>query len=148
MPAKVEIIDKDKGMKAIVARLNEAKGSYVEAGWWNDATIPAAHEFGTRKIPERPFLRPAIDRNREKYRNWTRKIALAVIDGVRGVREGLTSLGDEIVKDIQRQIDEVTSPPLAPSTIKQRRKKGRGTKPLVSTGEMRRSCSRRVVIKK
>lgn len=55
-------------------------------------------------------------------------------------RQALEAMGAEAAGDIQSKIAEITEPPLAPATIKQRIKKKseNPTKPLIDTGTMAR----------
>lgn len=99
-------------------------------------------EFGTRKgVPPRPVLTMTTDRlEKAMNRAVDRKVA-EVLDG-RG--RGLT--GEEIVADVGRDlaeevrngIDGDTGEPLAESTKRSRRRRGKDTRTLVDSGDMMR----------
>ncbi|KAB0676016.1 HK97-gp10 family putative phage morphogenesis protein [Aureimonas leprariae] len=98
------------------------------------------NEFGTRTIPERPFMRNAMRANWEKYRKAMEAAAREIVDVAKGggspaasTRKVLGRLGALAQGDIQSEITSLSSPPNAPSTVRQ---KG-SSKPLIDTGEMR-----------
>lgn len=102
------------------------------------AQVAATQEFGTSKIPARPFFRPAI----VEYENeWATIIErhLAAGDDIDTI---LNVIGSEIAGRIQEKISQVFEPPLAPATLAKRRAKNRmSDKPLIDTGHMRTSVN-------
>ncbi len=98
------------------------------------------NEFGTRRIPERPFFRRALRANRGKYVKLLAARAKEVIEGRTTTDKALNQLGLLAVGDIQHEITVLNHPPNAPATIKA---KG-SSKPLIDTGEMRQSVTYRV----
>lgn len=146
--AKSIVIDKDKGMKQYLRSLGNLNGVIVDVGLMNGAVnkeganiaeYGAFNEFGTSKIPERPFMRPAFDKNKGKYSRMieqatdpkTSRLAFARI---------VQELGLRAQEDIRQEIDNKTSPANKPSTIK---KKG-SAHPLIDTGAMRTSVTYRI----
>jgi len=126
----------------------EVDGGIIEHAYFN--------EFGTRgngkgfktdrgggfggPIPERPFLRNAMDNNRGKYQanmviagqHVTEAIAKGS-DPAAAMRQALSKLGIMAQGDIQEEITSLSSPPNSPTTI---RLKG-SSNPLIDSGEMR-----------
>ena len=104
------------------------KGQLIaEIAWWN--------EFGTKRIPARPFLRPGLRRNLITYRMILKNGLPKVLRGEWTRKQLLGMLGIAAKGDVQQMIVDVKTPPNAPSTIK---KKGRDN-PLIWHGIMRGS---------
>ena len=105
------------------------------------------NNFGTSRIPERPFMQNAMRDNRASYREAMKKGAVTIIraaargdDPAAICRTTLRKLGIKAKGDIQAEIGALQTPPNAPSTIRQ---KG-SANPLIDTGEMRRSVSYKI----
>lgn len=118
----------------------KASGEIIERAVYN--------EFGTRHIPERPFLRNAMRANRTKYvdgmKSEVRQIIADAIKGrtrARAIESALNRLGIIAVGDIQDEITALSSPPNAASTIRQ---KG-SSNPLIDTGAMRAAVTHQIV---
>lgn len=118
----------------------------VKVGFFGDKTTSIAvwQEFGTETIPERPFMRNAIRGNKGKYRGVAVPAAAAIIrevaaggDPGKAKRKALAKIGILAQGDIQEEITALSSPPNAPSTIRQ---KG-SSNPLIDTGAMRAAVS-------
>lgn len=99
------------------------KGASVEVGFFEGATeddgtpvalVAALNEFGTSRIPPRPFFRNAIAKNSSK---WPTNIAAALKANNYDAAVALKLVGDEIVSEIQDSIRSNTPPPNAPSTV-------------------------------
>ena len=95
------------------------------------------NEFGTRTIPERPFMRNAINGNRSVYRNMIRRYSKPILRGQMTERQALELIGAKAVGDIQESIRSNTPPPNAPATVE---RKG-SSSTLIDTGEMRQATS-------
>jgi hypothetical protein len=115
----------------------------VRVGFLENATGPdgqpiavraAANEFGTSKIPPRPFFRNMIA---EKESTWPVAVAenLKATDYDQDLT--LQRVGEGIASDLQMSIQQTNSPPLAESTVK---RKG-FDKPLIEHGDMIRAVS-------
>lgn len=78
------------------------------------ALIAALNEFGTARMPARPFMRNMI---REKSAGWPRAIAANLVANHYDPVETLNDVGDAIVGQLQMSIRNFDSVPLAPSTI-------------------------------
>lgn len=98
------------------------------------------NEFGTTRIPERPFMRNAMRDNRPKYVAAVRAMTPLIIEGKMTLVVALNRLGIMAQTDIKEEISTLTDPPNAPSTIA---KKG-SSKPLIDTGEMRDAVTWRI----
>jgi hypothetical protein len=142
---------KNKDLLSITAKL---KDTSLRVGWLDGAKhdnsdltiaqIAYQNEFGVGDIPARPFMRPALDENKEPWRGIFEVAAKQAVDGSDSYSETLDLLGQRMVGDIKKSIISVQSPALAESTVKSRlstyKNKGGSvgnlTKPLVFTGQM------------
>lgn len=100
------------------------------------AQVARIQEFGTLKIPTRPFFRRAIINNMNKWINFYK------MDFTKSSNNEITlnKIGELARGDIINSINTLNTPPNAKSTIKQKN----SSKPLVDTGLLRRSVSYRV----
>lgn len=134
--------------KAYLERL--AKKVEVRAGVMEDATndaheriapYAACNEFGTARIPPRPFMRKTLERERE---NWIRGVGALLKNGL-SPDEALEKTGKRMAENIEATIMSNMAPANAPSTIrrKNRAEAGRaGT--LVDTGALVKSITHQV----
>lgn len=120
----------------------------AKVGWFPTAVYPengqqaayiaVIHEFGdpSHNIPPRPFMRPTIA---TKKTEWA-----GIVTGL--FRQGMTTgelpdvlevVGLAMEGDIRQAIADVTNPPLKPSTMRARKRRGNNNdKPLNDTGYM------------
>lgn len=132
-------------MGGLDSRLKEIKkaleGKKVRAGWFESAeytktgksvaSVAATHEYGTQKIPPRPFMRPTIA-SKKSY--WGAVLSSEVR---RGNKKPLEVVALVVEGDIRDTIIAVNEPPLKRSTIKARERRGNSnTSPLTDTGRM------------
>lgn len=104
--------------------------SVVMVAFWN--------EFGTKVIPERPFLREALRQNRNSWLKLARKLyKKAIKEGV-AFDSVLGLLGAQMQLDVQKSLDSGAWEPNAPDYAKFKAKTGK-TKPLIVTGHLRGS---------
>lgn len=81
-------------------------GTYVASvAYWN--------EYGTKRIPPRPFFRTAILENKGKWKDHFYNSVSKI-----GLQGGIKSLGELVIKDVKQSILSWSTPPNAPSTIK------------------------------
>ena len=83
------------------------------------------NEFGTSKMPARPFFRIAIDENEEKTKRSIKKYFNMVLTGRYTGEEALKKLGEEVRGNIIRSIQEANNwaTPLSPLTLKAKLRK-------------------------
>jgi len=142
------VIDRDRGWKAIKARMRrsplavavgfvgpDVTQPHGDAG--DDATIveiATIHEFGAPQagIPERAPIRTTMDLHHRSYRKALRVLAAKVAAGEISMVQGLKLLGLRIEADMHRAIQRGLPPPLKPRTIE---RKG-SSKPLIDKGQL------------
>lgn len=100
----------------------------------------AFNHFGTSTIPERPFITNAVRDNKEKYARFLKSAGKGILIDNEPPRLALEKLGLMGQGDIQEEITNLSSPPNAASTIRQ---KG-SSNPLIDTGQMRGSVTYKV----
>lgn len=106
------------------------------------ATIAEYNEFGTSKIPARPFFRPTMFENRSAILASLARISSRSLRNPRyNAKEGLETLGVWTVNKIRAKIVSVRSPVNATSTIL----KKRSSNPLIDTGQMRQAVKSKYV---
>lgn len=120
------------GKVAVGFPQGETDGDVIDIAVWN--------HFGTRTIPERPFIENALRENEGAYRVAMRAAAQAILDERYSLRTALERLGLKAVADIRAEITALQTPPNAPSTIA---RKG-SSNPLIDTGRMRRAVTHEV----
>ena len=144
------VIDRDLGFNRIMRDLQKLDGLEVVAGMLKDSgkasngasyvDIAIWNEYGTRRIPSRPFIRISADTNRQAWAKIAQQCVNDVIDGD-SPTEAAQVIGHRMVEDIRKVFGDTSKLKAnAPSTIK---KKGRN-EPLVDSGEMRRRVNFRV----
>ncbi len=147
MAKSVEIKGGDKlaaYLKEVSRKVNKA--STLRAGFLEDATYPdgtsvamvaAMQNFGTSKIPPRPFFTIAVAQNSPQ---WPTDLAKLLNANGFDSEVTLTLMGFKIVGEIQDSIVAFDSVPLSPKTIA-----AKGfDKQLVDTGQMLRSVGSEV----
>lgn len=175
---------KDLGLQLILKNLKVLDTSYTKVGFPKEALpgrptkmsdknplstmsevalVAFWNEYGTETIPARPFLSLAYYKHLEGLKRVRDQVYQKVISGQMSVEDALGIMGEWFTNRIKRTIDEVVSPPNAPSTI---RKKNaaliRGTSnkkrqenpligttahPLIDKGQMKNSVTHIEVIK-
>lgn len=90
-----------------------------------------AHSF---TMPQRSFIRSAVDENKKKIDDMSAKLAGKIVDGM-SPNQALGIMGNAVQGMIQKKIANGPFEPNKPSTVK---KKGRN-KPLIDTGHLRQS---------
>lgn len=138
--------DRDLGYTRIISGMMELDGAAVIAGVLKNAgkesggtdlvDVAVYNEYGTRRIPPRPFLRIATDENGD---DWQKLAEDLVISGVSKNRV-LNIVGLQAVADIQKVFGSNKLKPNAPATVA---RKG-STAPLIDTGRLRQSIHFRV----
>ena len=127
-----------KGGERLEAAIAELDRKQVKVGYFPTARYPdgkpvagvaVVQEFGSvsRRIPPRPFFRPAVEDSRQMQRDAIAATVRRAVKGTQTVDKGLDQLGASVVGEIQLAIENLVSPPLAASTIA---RKG-SSKPLI-----------------
>jgi hypothetical protein len=154
---KVKVSDKDKGWKQLqnrVVRLSRA-GAFVRVGIQGKeassthagsgetvAEIATTHEFGAVTgngivIPERSFIRAAIDENAPKLQRTATLVGRGVLLGKFTRTQALELLGHQAVGIMKQRIANRIAPPNSPVTIA---RKGSDV-PLIDDGQLRGSIT-------
>ena len=125
----------------ILKDITSLDGTVVSAGVMDskNATKAAINEYGTSKIPQRPFMRTATSRY---GKSWGSKSAKAVQSVMKGmpISQVTELIGMQMKSDISSTLTNGPWTPNAPSTIA---KKG-SSRPLIDTGELRASITYKV----
>jgi len=95
--------------------------------------IATFHEFGTRTVPQRSFIRAWFDENQEFIAETLRKQFAPVAEGKRTPDVAAERCALAFEGGIKQRISRGIPPPNAPSTIAA---KG-SSKPLIDTGQLR-----------
>ena len=144
---------------AAVGFFSEAK--YPDGKGTPVAYVASIQEFGTDKIPPRPFMRPAISSNKSELTRVMQAITVKASAGNITYEQGLAQAGMAAEGFVRKAIIKVTEPALAASTMRWRMyskskdfnyTKGKGApdpnvsnKPLVWTGHMLGSVASKVI---
>jgi len=157
MASKLHV--KDKGLKALLKRLEQPPVSLTvgvhekdnepyERGVGQEATtanIASFHEYGTEKMPARPWLGPVVQKNRDRYLDSIALVEQAFLMGKLSKNQRymkLSLIGEKITSDVLNHIDQAKFAPLAESTIMARRNRDKGSiKILQDTGQFIQSIS-------
>lgn len=110
-------------LRRVLARVTEGGSKALEVGIYAGAgqspggteggpegAPPALYmlfqEFGTDTVPESPWFRTSLEKNREKYAAALAKGAEAILDEKASADEILFRLGAEVANDLKRSIVE------------------------------------------
>lgn len=156
------VLDTDMGMDAVVDAIEKLNNSYVTVGFQQGTVtksqtkgqrskkaglsmpqIAAQNEFGTDIIPARPFMRTAVDSNREKINKAISGQYDKIVAGESTVKNSLNLLGLYMTSLIQKQIRATHYPPNASSTIARKK----SSHPLIDFAQMIQSVRHEVYIK-
>jgi len=156
------VADKDKGWKEIEKQIEIASKSLVKVGFQQGETtklqrkgnrtkksgfsmpdIAAVNEFGSAKIPARPFMRTSFDENRDKITSFVQKNYDKILEGKITTKQALGLIGLAMVGLIQKKIRSIVTPPNSPRTIEIKK----SSKPLIDFGQMIQSVREKVVIR-
>lgn len=136
----------------LAKRLAAFDGRLAKVGWFESAEYPNGkkvaeiamiqeHGAPGANIPPRPFMRPTIDAEKEKWIEEIERGARAVMRGATTADNVLTIVGQKASADIRQAISAVSSPALAKSTKEQRARDGFTDEPLNRTGYMIATCT-------
>lgn len=156
-------------------RMKSLEEYSAQAGWFESARyddgVPVAqvaiyNEYGTSRIPPRPFMRPTVESKKGEWARTTGKVVSQVLRGKMSAEQGMTLVAQKAAGDIRQTITQVFEPELSPVTVllRQWRKEGKDitgktvgdasravaegqrgegvtTKPLIDTGHMLATCT-------
>jgi HK97 gp10 family phage protein len=151
---------KDRGADHILREIDRiGRGVYVTTGihqpegsqlprWRGEvdgktaiATYANMQEYGTRHIPARPFMRKTIEHN-------TRLFLKNTAVGMRKIYNGHGSVLGLLIQNAKKQdmwmkrmIVQLKKPPNSPSTLRRKRRRGRGSNPLIDSRSMHDAVS-------
>ena len=148
-----------KVKKFINKALKQSGTRSVSIGFFSDSKYPdgtpvpavaAWQEFGTKRIPERPFMRPVAKSATDDVRKLVRR---AINTKTMEVDPRLGDvIGGKVQGEIKKGISALRTPQLSETTIhiRRTRRDNRTTsdKPLIDTGQMRTSVTYTVDRKK
>lgn len=144
LKSRVEELTKSQVLVG-VPREDTTRKSNEKKGPMNNATLAYIHDKGSpaANIPARPFMVPGIKAVQPRVAQVLKTGAQAVLQGApSGMPNALHKAGLIAQASIRGKINEGIPPPLAPSTLAARRRRGRkGEKPLVDTGQLRNSIN-------
>lgn len=100
------------------------------------ASVASFNEYGTSKIPPRPFFRNAVAKNSNKWNDILTNELRNSVD----VELAYNRVGEVAKGDIVESIMQTNTPPNSPLTIA----KKKSSKPLVDTSFMRSSVNYKV----
>lgn len=138
--------------KKFFAALKELDGLQVRIGFQSGGAehngvdlceIAAFNELGTVHIPSRPFMRDAVDNNKEDILDYITEWGIKCLEGQMQTHEMMMNIGMLIKGLIEEEIVRGDFVPNAEATIK---KKG-SDMPLIDSGLMRASVEYLIVQK-
>lgn len=102
--------------------------------------IATFHEFGTKNVPERSFIRSNDAKNKGKYKKMLQNGLVKMLKGEMEPYQVLGLLGEQASSDVKAGITAGIKPDLKPETIE---RKGSSV-PLIDTGQLRASITYKV----
>lgn len=110
----------------------QCKVGFMDSSKYDDGTpvayVAVIQEFGApeKSIPPRPFMRPTVARDKQKWADLAERGVKAIERGSTNTRTVLDKIGGVAAGGVKRSIQEVTSPPLSPVTLVLRKWKREG----------------------
>ena len=108
------------------------------------ATYANMQEFGTRQIPPRPFMKKTLEVNMRLYQKNTVAGMRAIYNGHGTVRMLLGKNAERQTAWMKQMIVRLKSPGNSATTIRRKRRRGRGTNPLIDSGSMHKAISSKI----
>jgi hypothetical protein len=141
-PTRVRYILDDRKLKEIMKEVQILNNSYTVVGLLEGeppypdgltvADVGFFNEFGTKFIPERPWMRGWFDANKPRILKQMKILYQAVVDGRMKAKRALALLGEWVQAELRKSIIDLKSPPNALITILRKK----SSNPLVDTGQM------------
>jgi hypothetical protein len=156
--ATFKTTEKDLGWKKLKSEIIRGKNHYVDIGVFSDAgqyskgkkkvniaDVATFNEFGTRRIPPRPFTAQTFDKNKTTVDNFIKKQIQLILDGKETVATALERIGIYYESKVKSIFRTGTFKPNKPSTIKRKTKNGKkGDRPLIDNSVLRKSITYKV----
>ena len=147
----MSVKDIDKGWKRITNKILSLNGKTVSAGIHTDAgnekngvsiaQVATYNEFGTKRIPARPFIRLSFENHNKEWNDVADEQLTAMINSGKTASGALSAVGEAMKKDIVSIIGDTSQlRHNAPSTIA---KKGFDA-PLYDTGKLKAAIDYKV----
>lgn len=159
---RVVVKDKDLGFAEIQRQVALLDGSHVKIGFQEGtvtkmqvkgqrkkaaglsmAQIAAENEFGTNRIPARPFMSTSFDENKALINKAIQGEYNKILGGKSTTERSLGLMGQLLTKLIVQKIRAIVYPPNSPITIAIKK----SSKPLIDFGQMVQSVRYKVVLK-
>ena len=149
MSSKFKRIKKDGGVKVLIKRAKTpgtVDVGIIDAGKHPSGDMTVAeigfiNEFGTSKIPERPFIRSTLRIKKREIIRQQKQLLKKIVDGKLNTTKALGILGLFVADEIRKRIVALRTPPNAPATIAA--KKGKSN-PLIDEGQLKNSITHEV----
>lgn len=160
LKVKISTRSRDRGAKKILQQLKSmGSGVSITTGIHNPqaGNLPRykgkvdghtqigiyAHwqEFGKGRIPARPFLAPTVKNKAAAFTRGTRAELLKLYNGTTTIKGILNSQGKLTRKWVKEKIISVQRPANTPLTLRQKKRLGRGTNPLIYSRSMYNSIT-------
>lgn len=149
----VTVIDNRGKYDALMKRIALLRSSAITVGIHGDdaarddgasnVLIGAVHEFGSDKVPARPFLRPGVAAAAAEIGEEAAIGLKGLVAGTTTVARVMGRMGNAAVAGIIRRIDSNIAPALSPKTIEKRiRRTQKGRKALNTANKYTRLLSR------
>lgn len=149
----MKIIDTDINFNHLKKQIRKIANTSVETGYLSNnkrtdgqvtnAELAVIHEFGTKNIPARPFIRPAFDNNEKEYRqkivNGIMKSFVKKTFSTSSFYKVMEAVGIQMKADIQEGIRSLPRN-LKQSTINAKK----SNKALIDTGQLLNAVSSNV----
>lgn len=136
-----EIVKRAEGLAGREAAAGYPRGSEKASNTYDNGAsvldVAVWNQFGTSRIPARPFIDNAVTRIEEDKAGDGAEIARAVINAEISATKALKKIGQFAEKAIREAITDDVYEPNAPSTVR----KKKSNKPLVNTGKLRQSVT-------
>ena len=113
-------------LKDLIKRVEEFGKVKAQAGWFESAryddNTPVAsvamwQEYGTSRIPPRPFVAPTVEEKREEWERTISEGAKAVAKGTHTAEQVMTVVAQQAAADIRVAISQVRAPELSQVTL-------------------------------
>lgn len=144
----MSVTDDKRGMDELEQRLKQLARTEVRVGVLQPTptedgestvvVVAAAHEHGTRHVPQRSFIGRTVDGERERIAALQAQAIDHVLAGELDVEQAAGAVGAKVASMIRDTIRSSVPPPLDPATVKA---KGGNSRTLIESGQLLRSIT-------